>query len=296
MAHRFFDGMTIDGYEVDTSQVAETGKVYVGDEEYDISDFFTDDDKKQVYEEDMMRTKEDILFNIDLLLREIDSKRKTDVKHSQNFYNRYVDLVTRFRKKVDGCTFPEKLEDWWHYEYSVEETGITLKLIHAADVGFDDEGYIDFVFADTEFSLITVSAEMMTVEQYAKLNDVTSTAVRQWIRRGKIRTAVKQGGEWRIPELAEVRDRGYRYAQYEWEAFLTSFPEEYSYINDFGMVTIAQDKEHKDLFNIEFSKNKVDKEATKKVQMEQKEKERLELLLITDPFVTPIDALITNRG
>ena len=296
MAHRFFDGMTINGYEVDTSQVAETGKVYVGDEEYDISDFFTDDDKKQVYEEDMMRTKEDILYDIDLLLREIDNKRKTDTKRSQNFYNRYVDLITRFRKKVEGCTFPEKLEDWWHYEYCVKETGITLNLIHADDVGFNDEGYIDFVFVDTEFSLITVSAEMMTVEQYAKLNEVTTTAVRQWIRRGKIRTAVKQGGEWRIPELAEVRDRGYRYAQYEWETFLTSFPEEYSYINDFGMVTIEQDKEHKDVFNIELSKSKRKKETTKKMQMEQKEKERFELLLITDPFVTPVDAIITNRG
>ena len=296
MAHRFFDGMTIDGYEVDTSQVAETGKVFVGGEEYDISDFFTEEDRKQVYDEDMMRTKEDILYNIDLLLREIDSKRKTDVKHSQNFYNRYIDLVTRFRKKVEACTFPEKLEDWWHYEYSVEETGITLNLIHAGSVDFNDEGYIDFVFVDTEFNLITVCAEMMTVEQYAKLNEVTTTTVRQWIRRGKIRTAVKQGGEWRNPELAEVRDRGYRYAQYEWEAFLTSFPEEYSFINDYGMVTIEQDKEHKGLFNIEFGKCKTEKDAVKRLQMEQKEKERFELLLITDPFVTPVDAMITNRG
>lgn len=286
--HRLFDGMTIDGQEIDYSQLKETGKVLVGGEEWNASDLISEQDKLDIFNEDMLRTKEDILSEINSLLMKIDKQKAEDTKHSQAYYRRYIDLIERFKGKIEKSIFPKSLEDWWYYEYEVRETGVMLTLSHASMVALNEEGFIDSVFVDTTFDLFHVSAEMMTVEKYAEINEVTPTTVRQWIRRGKIRTAVKQGGEWRIPALAEVRERGYQLAQYKWDEFLTGFPEEYAFINDFDRISIKQDDDQKDRFSVEFS----NKDETKKLQLDQKEKEKFELLLISNPFVYPVDAII----
>lgn len=291
--HRLFDGMTIDGHEIDTSQLVETGKVLIGDEEWDTEDIITEEDKLQIFNEDTLRTKTDILDDIDFLLHTIERNRKGDTKHSQAYYDRYVDLIERFKVKVEECVFPEKLEDWWHYEYEVRETGITLRLIHASFIDLNAEGFIDSENIDTSFDLIKASTEMLTVEQYAQANEVTATTVRQWIRRGKIRTAVKQGSEWRIPELAEVRDRGYRFVQYKWENYVTGFPEDLSFINEYNMVSIWQNDNHKDIFEVTFSKKDTPERV---IRMTQKEKEKLELLLISNPYIDPVDSSIVYRG
>ena len=291
--HRLFDGMTIDGHEVDTSQLAETGMVLVGGEEWNADDLITEEDKLQIFEEDTLRTKSEILEDIELLLQTIANDRKNDIKHSHAYYDRYVDLIERFKSIVERCVFPEKLEDWWHYEYEVRETGVTLSLVHAEYIGLNDEGFIDSEHVDTEFDLIKVGSEMLTVEQYAQANEVTTTTVRQWIRRGKIRTAVKQGSEWRIPELAEVRERGYSFAQYKWENYLTGFPDEFSYINEYSVASIRQNDDHKDIFEVTFRKKNV---PDRVISLTQKEKEKLELLLISNPYVDSVDSSIVYRG
>ena len=78
MSHRIFDGMTIDGHEVDTSRLKDTGKVYVGDEEWDPSDLITDEDIQEDFDETMLRTKEDLLKDIDSLLGAIETESQND--------------------------------------------------------------------------------------------------------------------------------------------------------------------------------------------------------------------------
>ena len=295
--HRIFDGMIIDGHKVDTAPLKETGKVIINGEEWDADDLISDEDKKNLFEEDMLRTKDDILSDIDYLLKEIERTKDNDLKHSPAYYKRYEDLINRFKETVKKCVFPKKLEDWWYYDYEVEETGITLRLNHTDSPDLNNEGFFDFIFIDTSFDLLKVETKLLTVDQYAKENEVTPTTVRQWIRRGKLRTAVKQGSEWRIPDLAEIRERGYKLVQYEWKEFLTGFPKEYDFINDYSLITIQQHEEHKDMFRVSFSRKQRDVDAeTKEININQKEKEKLELLLISNPFVKAIDSTIVTRG
>ncbi len=204
--------LELDGKPVDFSRLDE-GIIMAGDEQYDASDFITDEDRLDLFNESTIRTKAGLLENIDSLLAEIEEDSKTDTKRSAAFYERYRELVSRFRKEVEKNTFPEKLEDWWEYNYDIRGTGITLTLSHTKyfDVSADDTcgGIID-----TEFELLHIRTKLLTVEQYAQSYGVTTTAVRQWIRRGKIRSAIKEGSEWRIPELAEVTERGYKHATF----------------------------------------------------------------------------------
>ena len=294
--HRMLDGMTADGYEVDTSRTKETGKVYVNGEAWNIDDLITEQDKLDAFDEDMMRTKADIIGNIKALLREIDIAKRGDSRHSQVYYSHYQGLLKQFMKIVTKCVFPERLEDWWYYSYEVEETGITLRLKHVQHFNLNNEGFFDSFSIDTSFDLIKVSSKMMTVDQYAAVYEVTPTTVRQWIRRGKIRTAVKMGSEWRIPELAEVRERGYKMAYYHWDDVLTDIPKEFEFLNDYSGVTIEQDSGNKELFNACFSGGEKRKKITEKnIQMNKKERERMELILISNPYVKPSSALIALR-
>ena len=297
-----FDGMEIDGQAVDTGRAEETGKVYVGDEEWDPDDLISDEDRLQFFNDDALRSKSDLLGNIDSLLKRIDEDSKTDTKHSQEYHVRFRDLVEQFRARVEKCTFPENLDDWWSYTYEVCDTGITLKLSYTESYNLHADDTVS-VFIGTEFELLHVRAKLLTVEQYARAYGVTATTVRQWIRRGKIRTAIKQGSEWRIPELAEIMERGYTGGRYERLEYLTDLPEEYAFFNDYDEVFISQNKEHRELFDLCFCRNFDVMEVPeaewhnyrKEMQMDRKEREKFELYLIANPFVQSASNYITGR-
>ena len=242
----------INGKPVDFSHLDE-GILIAGDKEYAAEDFISEEEKLDFYNETALRTKEDILKDIDSLIAKSDAKAETKEKHSQAFYERYKDLLNRFRDEIEKCTFPQKLEDWWRYEYEVRESGITLSLKHADMFDIERDDYI-FEHMDTTFTLKQIKAKLLTVEQYAQAYGVTTTTVRQWIRRGKIRTAIKLGSEWRIPELAEITERGYKSGHYERKEYLTDVPAEYAFINDYDYIDIDQNEEHKEYFDLCFSK------------------------------------------
>lgn len=298
-----FDGMKINGEEVDTSRLESEGKIIVGDEEMDPDDLITEEDRLQFFNDGALQNQRSLLNDIDILFRKIDEDGKTDTKHSQAYYGRYRELVMKFRTKVEDCTFPEKLEDWWSYTYDVTSTGITLKLAHTDSFDLCADDTI-MASCDTEFELLHIRAKLLTVEQYAQAYGVTTTTVRQWIRRGKIQTAIKQGSEWRIPELAEITDRGYTGGRYERLEYLTDLPEKYTFFNDYDIVDISQNKEHRELFDLCFSRRfdvmKVPEEKWsenwKEIQLDKKEREKFELYLISSPFVKASAEYITGRG
>ena len=158
---------------------------------------------------------------------------------------------------------------------------------------------------DTIFDLLHIKAKLLTVEQYAQAYGVTTTTVRQWIRRGKIRTAMKVGSEWRIPELAEIMARGYRWGRYYRREVLTDLPEEYAFFNEYDYVVLNQNDERKDLYDVCFGKKhdylgweseeEMIKQNYKDIQMDQKEREKFELYLISNPLVEPEEACLASR-
>ena len=85
-----------------------------------------------------------------------------------------------------------ELEDWWAYELTLSYDGIYLFCNHYNFRGLAPDNKLDMV-CDQEFILLSVKSELLTVEQYAEQYGVESVTVRQWIRRGKIRTATKYG-------------------------------------------------------------------------------------------------------
>ena len=299
----FFDDLYANDKDVDISKLSE-GKIIINGEERDADSMIDEDDRLSMFHDCSMRYKSAILRCIDRHLNSIEEESKNSEKHSLAYYTRYKELIERFRMAVDACEFPEHLEDWWHYEYSVYETGVTLQLAHVSWFDFDKDDDI-FEDHDTVFDLLKVSTKLLTVEQYAQAYGVTTTTVRQWIRRGKLRSAVKSGSEWRIPELCEPSGRGYHIAVYDRKEYLTDLPQGYEFFNDFDFVRIMQNRDKKELFDIYFGYRDDERgtyEEKKKikdpveVKMDIKEREKFELYLISNPFVQSVSNYITARS
>ena len=297
------DGLfEINGNPVDLSRLDE-GIIIAGDEEIDADEFIGEEEKLEFFNETALRTKDALLKDIDKLINEINQDREMENDHSPAFFDQYIALVERFRASVEDKVFPEQLEEWWRYEYEIFESGVTLMLKHIGylSIGSDDIYDEDI---DTVFNLMQIKAKLLTVEQYAQIYKVTPTTVRQWIRRGKIRSAIKKGSEWRIPEIAEVMSRGYRMGHYDRKDILTDLPEGYEFFNDYDYVSIRQNSENKGLYDLSFHKNvdykKVPEEEwnnyQKDIQLSQKEREKFELYLIGNPFVEAFESCLTFRG
>jgi len=301
----FFERFTeIGGKPVDLSRLDE-GILMAGDDEYDADAFIDDDDRLEVFNETALKTKDELVQSLDDVIARIKGESRTNPEHSPAFYDRYRKLVVQFRDEIQGKTFPSALEAWWRYEYEVRESGAVLKLSHIDVFRFGRDDAVE-EHIDTTFTLLEVKTKLLTVEQYAQLYGVTTIAVRQWIRRGKIRTAVKAGSEWRIPELADSLSRKYGYRTYTRKEILTDLPAEYAYFNKYDSVDLSQDEEHKNMYIVcfakkhDFSLGESEKEIMRKyykaIMIDQKERERFELYLIANPFVEADEVTFVSRS
>ena len=234
-----------------------------------------------------LTTKEDVLTWLSGEMQRVTDQSKTDKKHSAAFYYAYTKLLTRFYKKIEDTVLFKQLEDFWHYTIGVSSGGAVLSLCYLPNYKVNEEkGTITLYGAGQELPIIQVRGRYLSVEEYATEYDVGAGTVRQWIRRGKIRTAIKAGKEWIIPELTELPGRGYQSASYMYNGVLSDLPEEYGFLKGYTVVMINQDLEDRQKFNVTIAAGG---KAPVHMVMDAKEREKLELFLIAHPEVRYIE-------
>ena len=243
------------------------------------------------YWEDSIRNKDELLAEIDHIKEEWEEKSKSDSSHSVGYYRVLLSLIDRFKERVRKARLFDA-QEYWGYNILINCEGVTLSIectdncMSSSD--YEDE-YPESLDPDgigystsASYDLIREEARQLTVDEYASIYDVDSVTVRQWIRRGKIRCAVKKGNEWRIPELYDLPKRGYTSASYLIMDQLTDLPFEFSCLNDYASIHINQDVTDKKQYRVTLEA--VD-ETTKELILGKNEKEKLELLLIASPQV-----------
>ncbi|MFZ5645383.1 MAG: helix-turn-helix domain-containing protein [Bacillota bacterium] len=99
-----------------------------------------------------------------------------------------------------------------------------------------------------EHTFITVKCDYLTVEQYSSMLGIEPVTVRQWIRRGKLRHAKKNGRDWLIPDTEDKPQRGFTSVQYivEKEAQIES--DEFPLLSACESIFILQDQGNKRKF------------------------------------------------
>jgi hypothetical protein len=213
--------------------------------------------------------------------------RRRDDREDYSEYKRKIpiSLCEEFRKELEKSDIPTLTKPWLYYDYSITNDSIELYLFECEEISFDeeDEGIISSMTFSEESTLTKVTCDYLTVEQYASAHGVAATAVRQWLRCGKLRTAKKKGRCWLIPALADKPKRGFKSVTYYRNALDDAIVDAFPFLAGAYSIYIFQDKEDKKVFWAVLEQIGTDERI--KIELTAKEREQLELMLIVAPEV-----------
>lgn len=240
----------------------------------------------KVFETQHATTKTGILNKISNDHKAIIENSKRDIFHSSAFYHSVDELYMKMERKLEETILFSKLDEGWYYDYGLDYSGAFVSVIHANIYGIDDDGFVIYE-VDQEFKLIELGTKLLSVEEYAKMYGVENGTVRQWIRRGKIRNAVKYGTEWKIPELTDPPKRGYTTAVYKWSDYLDDLPNEFYFLNDYDTAIFSQDEEDKTMFYISFyKKDDLLNDDDRVIRCNAQERQKVEIFMIAHPQIS----------
>lgn len=242
---------------------------------------FSSEDRLKLFNKQYMTSKEEVLHKLDLHIEYIE-RGVANGEDDQTYATTMIKFLRQFKENVEKTTLFKSLENWWSYEYSLSSRGAVLYLVHTRGANVDFNKSISGRH-DTTMKVIEFPAQILTVDEYAESIGVKSGTVRQWIRRAKIRSAFKQGQEWRIPELSRPVKRGYLHTRYVWTVKLTDVPKGYEYLSKPSKVSIYQDIDDKKYYDLRVSAPEGGLANTHRLT--EAEREKLELYLIAKPEV-----------
>lgn len=201
--------------------------------------------KEELFRKEYLFTREDILKSLKLFVEH--EKLNEEPEYSHEVVNNRVKLCQKFFATVKKCKLPVLTELWWFYEYQVLGNSIELHLCQASEIEVEN-GEISGMTSTVEHTLITVECDYLTVEQFASMLGIEPVTVRQWIRRGKLRYAKKNGRDWLIPSTEDKPQRGFTAVQYlvENEAKIES--DEFPLLSACDSISIFQDQDNKSKF------------------------------------------------
>ena len=251
-------------------------------------------------EEDLRWIRETKICDLDRLLAAVRERQAlarqaagTDERHSVAYYKRLDALFDRFFDAIGEAMLFEELEPCWIYDFTVDSRGARLSLRHIGWMDQRGEGFAHSLMYNAEYELLTVSCNMLSVEEFAAIYGVERITVLQWIRRGKIRSVRRIGKQWRISELTELPGRKYRPVGFRWTEGLTDLTEllaKYDFLQGPGSVYISQDPKDPLKFNLTVFREERDSKAETKTESREgltvQEREKLELALLSHPLVT----------
>ncbi len=142
-----------------------------------------------------------------------------------------------------------RCDDWWFYSYDFTRFGIVLDMCHCAEFAVEAEDEFTMTI-DEAFTITEVTCEMMTVSEFAALHHIQPVAVRQWIRRGKLRAIKKQGRDWLIASISEKPSRNYKPVRYEWDSMDLGMYKDFPFLKGYNTLRISQNIEDKALFDV----------------------------------------------
>lgn len=232
--------------------------------------------------------KQSVIATLDNASRNIVSEMRNNPQHTLQYYNALSLLLDKVVVEIASRNIFNAPEGWF-YSFEVTNKNAALYIRHVSDIRDNDEGNVVFDI-DERFRLINYPVGLLSVEQFASRSKIEAGTVRQWIRRGKLRNAIKVGGEWRIPEITDPPTRGFTPVRYYNNGHFFSLPKELGVsLNQHpSVIDIYKAKEEKGyivLFDYApaFIPQKLLNDA---------EREKLELMLIGNPNITSSSSVV----
>ena len=238
--------------------------------------------------ETLPASKQSVIAILDNASKSVVSEMRNNPQHTLQYYNALSLLLDKVIVEIASRNIFDAPEGWF-YSFEVTNKNAALYIRHVSEIQEDEEGNIVFDI-DESFRLINYPVGLLTVEQFAARSKIESGTVRQWIRRGKLRNAIKVGGEWRIPEITDPPTRGFTPVRYYNNGHFFSLPKEIgiSLNQQPCVIDICKVKEEKGyLVLFDYAPAIIPQRL-----LTEAEREKLELVLIGNPNITNSSSVV----
>ena len=243
---------------------------------------------EQLFAEEYIKKAEDVFLALDYLGEMWNAETES---YNREYCDRVIRLIGEFRTMLQKHILFDCPSGYWGYSIVLRGGGIYLYLNHYREAPRSLMKESVFFMKDESYEIACLKTKLLTVEEYAALHKVEHVTAVTRIRRGKIRSAVKVGSQWRIPELAQPVQRGYQSTEYIWRGRLTGLPEKYRVFEDYNRAEFFQDENDLTQFHVRFSGDNID---SMEFTCAREQRGKIEQLFIAHPDVTCLSDVISS--
>lgn len=226
--------------------------------------------------------KQSVIATLDNASKNVMSEMRNNPQHTLQYYNALSFLLDKVIVEIASRNIFDA-PDGWFYSFEITNKNAAMYIRHVSEIQEDEDGSV-VLDIDERFRLINYPVGLLTVEQFASRSKIEAGTVRQWIRRGKLRNAIKVGGEWRIPEITDPPTRGFTPVRYYNNGQFFFLPKEIgaSFNQHPSVIDIYKSKEEKGyLVLFDYAPAILPQKL-----LTDAEREKLELMLIGNPNIT----------
>ncbi len=226
--------------------------------------------------------KQSVIATLDNASKNVMSEMRNNPQHTLQYYNALSFLLDKVILEIASRNIFDA-PDGWFYSFEITNKNAAMYIRHVSEIQEDEDGNV-VLDIDERFRLINYPVGLLTVEQFASRSKIEAGTVRQWIRRGKLRNAIKVGGEWRIPEITDPPTRGFTPVRYYNNGQFFFLPKEIgaSFNQHPSVIDIYKSKEEKGyLVLFDYAPAILPQKL-----LTDAEREKLELMLIGNPNIT----------
>lgn len=231
------------------------------------------------------KNKETLMQYAKVLENRIETTAKADSKLPYPFYNGLIQTSKEFKQILEDSELPT-IDDFWVYSIRIRDNGIELLMRKLEPSIFETSEPDNYAFT-SETLIMKVNCNMLTVEQFSKLTGLEIPLIQQNLRRGKYPSAIKVSNYWLIPELSVFMNKGRNKEVFTWNNNEAIFFDEFEYLSKFNYIEFNKEKYGKYKVALKYvSKFDDDSDVTETKDMDTTEKEKIELFLISNQYVT----------
>lgn len=164
--------------------------------------------KRELFSQEYMTTKHALLRRIDDVVKRTEgrvSRSPEEDLEGRRYLEAKLGNLREFSDCVRETTLFEVLDEGWCYEFAIDSHGTSLLLRHVSLTEIAGNGHDEWLEVeeyDSRLEVIETRCRLLSVDEFASKRGVAPATIRVWIRRDKIRSAMKTASGWMVPEMA----------------------------------------------------------------------------------------------
>ncbi len=168
------------------------------------------------------KSAQDVIWTLESMV--IKLAKKMDEDDSSDIYmQNLLSCLIEMKKQITNEGLPTIPDIEMYYAIRLNDEEIAVELVHlkldytlsrAFGLEQQDENGNNHAIVPYRKTIYFVKFPLLSVTAYAEMHNIEQVTVRQWIRRGKLRTAIRNGRDWLIPVTTVPPIRGFTTAKY----------------------------------------------------------------------------------